>query len=167
MSSVAMDKMFHMEPSVQLDPPRALVACGYGRGEACDVDSAHVAQAKARIEKAYGAEMTSGAYKGVATYADFRQLIARKDIDAVCISTPDHWHIIASITAARAGKDVFTEKPLTLTIEEGRTICDVIKKTNRVFQTGSEQRARPQFHQMCQYSRPQREPWTLANALKS
>ena len=119
----------------------------------CDVDTTHVEQAKARIEKAYAAEMTSGSYKGVATYSDLRQLIARKDIDAVCISTPDHWHIISSIMAARAGKDVFTEKPLTLTIDEGRTICDVIKKTNRVFQTGSEQRARPQFHQMCQLIR--------------
>ena len=119
----------------------------------CDVDSAHVEQAKGRIEKAYAAEMASGTYKGVATYRDFRELIARKDIDAVCISTPDHWHIICAITAARAGKDVFSEKPLTLTIEEGRTICDVIRRTKRVFQTGSEQRARPEFHQMCQLIR--------------
>ena len=119
----------------------------------CDVDSDHLANAKGRIEKAYAAETASGTFKGVATYGDFRELIARKDIDAVCISTPDHWHIICAIMAARAGKDVFSEKPLTLTLEEGRTIRDVIGQTKRVFQTGSEQRARPQFHQMCELIR--------------
>jgi len=90
--------------------------------------------------------------KDCATYGDFRELLARQDIDAVMISTPDHWHVPISILAAQAGKDVICEKP-TLTIKEGRILCDVMKKNNTIYQTSIEDRAIPVYHRMAQLVR--------------
>ena len=87
----------------------------------CDVDSARMARAKSAGGEQYAQEMTSGTYKGCDTTGDFREIINRKDVDAVVISTPDHWHVILSIMAARAGKDVFVEKPMTTSVEEGKS----------------------------------------------
>lgn len=75
------------------------------------------------------------------TYADYRQLIDRQDIDIVTIGTPDHWHTAICIAALRSGKDVYCEKPLTLTIDEGKLICRVVKETGRVLQVGTQQRS--------------------------
>ena len=119
----------------------------------CDVDSAHLARHKQRAESKYAQETTSGTYKGCAATGDFRDIINRKDIDAVVISTPDHWHMIPSIMAARAGKDVFVEKPMTTSVEEGKIFCKVIADTKRVVLVGSEQRGRPEFHLMCEIVR--------------
>ena len=74
-------------------------------------------------------------------HGDFRDLIHRRDIDVVGIATPDHWHVIPAIMAAKAGKDVIGEKPLTLTVAEGRMLCDVMKQTGRISQTASENRS--------------------------
>ena len=119
----------------------------------CDVDSGRLARAKQRVERTYAQDMASGAYKGCDTYGDFREIIGRKDIDAVVISTPDHWHGITAIMAARAGKDVFVEKPLTTSVEEGKALCKVIADTKRILLTGSEQRGRAEFHLMCEVVR--------------
>src|SRR3972149_6277590 len=119
----------------------------------CDVDAERREDAKNQIEKQYAEEMSKGSYKGCDAYNDFREIIDRKDIDAVCISTPDHWHVIPSIMAAKAGKDVICEKPLSLTISEGRALCDVVQKYKRVFQTASEQRGKTGFHRMCELVR--------------
>ncbi|MHC4741729.1 MAG: Gfo/Idh/MocA family protein, partial [Planctomycetota bacterium] len=86
-----------------------------------------------------------------ASYRDFRDLIARDDIDAVSVGTPDHWHVPVSIAAVRSGKDVYCEKPLTLTIAEGRTLADEVKRYGRVFQTGSQQRSSNNFRLGCEY----------------
>jgi predicted dehydrogenase len=75
------------------------------------------------------------------TYGDYRKLLDRKDIDVVTIGTPDHWHTKIAIEAMQAGKDVYCEKPLTLTIDEGKQICKVVKDTKRVFQVGTQQRS--------------------------
>ncbi|QGJ72305.1 NADH-dependent dehydrogenase [Planctomycetales bacterium 10988] len=72
---------------------------------------------------------------------DYRRILDRKDIDAVTIVTPDHWHTKIAIDAMKAGKDVYCEKPLTLTIEEGKQICQVVRETGRVFQVGTQQRS--------------------------
>jgi hypothetical protein len=83
-------------------------------------------------------------------YNDFRELLARNDIDAVSIATPDHWHVPTSIVAVRAGKDVYCEKPLTLTIAEGRTLVNEVKRYGRAFQTGSQQRSGSEFRKACE-----------------
>jgi predicted dehydrogenase len=96
--------------------------------------------AVANVAKKYGDKSKSGSTSECAAYMDFRDLIARKDIDAVIISTPDHWHAIPSILAAQAKKHVYCEKPLSLTIAESRAMVDAARKNNIVFQTGSQQR---------------------------
>lgn len=104
----------------------------------CEVDQKRREHAKRRVEKAYDQKPGS---KGCAAYNDFREVIGRKDIDAVCIATPEHWHAIPAIEAMKAGKDVYCEKPLTLTLAEGKRCIDVARKYQRVFQTGSQQRS--------------------------
>ena len=80
-----------------------------------------------------------------ATHKDFRHLLDRKDIDAVLIATPDHWHALQTVMACRAGKDVYCEKPLTLTISEGRVMVNEARKHKRIVQTGSQQRSGPHY----------------------
>jgi predicted dehydrogenase len=84
-------------------------------------------------------------YDGVKTYGQYRELLANKDVDAVVISTPDHWHALIAMDAVRAGKDVYLQKPASLTISEGRQMADVIAKKKAIFQMGSQQRSSPQF----------------------
>ena len=105
----------------------------------CEVDARRRAHAKQRVEQVYATK--DAAYKGCDAYADFRELVARRDIDAVCIATPEHWHAVAAIEACKAGKDVYCEKPLTLTLAEAKRCIDAARKHNRVFQTGSQQRS--------------------------
>jgi predicted dehydrogenase len=83
----------------------------------------------------------------IAVYNDFRELLFRKDIDAVVIATPDHWHAAVAVRAAEAGKDIYCEKPLSLTVKEGRAMVKATRKHHRVFQTGSMQRSWPEFRQ--------------------
>lgn len=106
----------------------------------CDVDSVHLDEA-------------SQNFGGCDKYKDFRDLLGRKDIDAVIIGTPDHWHTFMCIAAMKAGKDVYCEKPLTLTIDEGKKLVKVWKETGAVFQTGSQQRSDGRFRLACQLVR--------------
>jgi predicted dehydrogenase len=105
------------------------------------------------VEQHYAADKKSGKYKGCDVYGDFRELIGRKDIDAVIVSTPDHWHAIPAIAAAKAHKDIYCQKPLSLTIAEGRAMSDAVKKYERVFQTGSQQRSDSNFRHTCELVR--------------
>jgi predicted dehydrogenase len=105
------------------------------------------------VEWHYARAKRSGVYKGCTPYEDFRDLLARKDIDTVLIAVPDHWHSIPVIEAARAGKDIYGEKPLSLTISEGRAMADTIKSSNRVFQCGSQQRSDVRFRKACEIVR--------------
>ena len=107
----------------------------------CDVHKTRLDDAVATVHKSYAKVRESGEYKGCAAYNDFRELIARPDIDAVVIATPDHWHAIPAILAARAKKDVYCEKPLSLTIAESRAMVTAARENNIVFQTGSQQRS--------------------------
>ena len=119
----------------------------------CDVDSKRTEHAQQLVEKHYAMQSQNGSYKGCATYGDFRDLVAQKDIDAVSIATPDHWHTLPALAAARAGKDIFLQKPLTLTIEEGRFLSDTVRRYGRVFQVGSQQRSDSRFRQACELVR--------------
>jgi len=111
---------------------------------ACDLDSRRVEDARTLVNGHYG-DKTGKKYDGVTTYSDYRELLANKDIDAVVISTPDHWHAIIAIHAVEAGKDVYLQKPASLTIAEGRALSDVVHRSGRIFQIGSQQRSSPQF----------------------
>lgn len=120
---------------------------------ACDVDKNRCADAKTMVEERYKARTASGEYKGCATYGDFRELVARTDIDAVLVCTPDHWHALPAIAAAKSGKDVFLQKPLTYTIEEGRVLSDTVRRYGRILQVGSQQRSDSRFRFACELVR--------------
>lgn len=111
----------------------------------CDVDPVHLKQGRDTVNKKYG-------NTDCAAYKDFREVLARSDIDAVMISTPDHWHVPISVAAAKAGKDVECEKP-TLTIEEGRVLVETMKRYGRVFQWSTEDRSVDVYHRMCELVR--------------
>lgn len=104
----------------------------------CDVDEKHLQEAIDKVNNHYGNKDCKG-------YKDFRELLARKDIDAVAISTPDHWHSIQAIASANAGKDIFCEKPLSHKLGEGIAMVDAVQKNNRIWQTGSWQRSVASF----------------------
>jgi predicted dehydrogenase len=110
----------------------------------CDLDAKRVQEARDLVNGRY-AKVTGKPYDGVTTYADYRELLANPDVDAVVISTPDHWHAIIAIAAVRAGKDVYLQKPASLTIAEGRALSDAVHRSGRILQIGSQQRSSPQF----------------------
>jgi predicted dehydrogenase len=119
----------------------------------CDVDKTRREAAKTTVEKRYAEDMKSGKYKGCDAYNDYAELLGRKDIDAVVIATPDHWHTIVALDACKAKKDIYCEKPLTLTIQEAKNLIDAVRKTERVFQTGSQQRSSNEFRLACELVR--------------
>jgi len=119
----------------------------------CDLDSNRMKDAKKLVEERYAKKSNTGSYKGCAMHKDFRDLVARKDIDAVTVCTPDHWHALTAIAAAKAGKDIFLQKPLTLTIEEGRVLSDTVRRYGCIFQVGSQQRSDRQFRFACELVR--------------
>ncbi len=110
-----------------------------------DFDSLRVAKGKQFIENYYTKKTGSAGYVDVKTYGDYREMLADKSIDAVIISTPDHWHSQPAIEAALAGKDIYVQKPTSLTIKEGQLLVDVVKKRKVILQVGTQQRAMPQF----------------------
>jgi hypothetical protein len=119
----------------------------------CDPDRERTKRARQIVEARYAEQKNERRYQGCAMYGDFRELLARDDIDAVSIVTPDHWHALPAIAAARAGKDIFLQKPLTLTIQEGRVLSDTVQNYGRVLQVGSQQRSDAQFRFACELVR--------------
>ncbi|HYC72089.1 MAG TPA: Gfo/Idh/MocA family oxidoreductase [Opitutaceae bacterium] len=112
----------------------------------CDVDRVRVEAALARVNRAYGDAGCRG-------HGDFRELNRRPDVDAVFICTPDHWHALVGIDAARQGKDIYVEKPLTLTIREGRALVEAVRKHGRVAQHGTQHRSMKRFRDAAEYVR--------------
>ena len=104
----------------------------------CDVDARYRQRAKQRAEQRYAKDKASGTYKGCADYNDYRELCARPDIDAVFCATPDHWHALVTCEAMRNGKDVYCEKPETLTVREGRIMVETARRYGRIFAGGSQ-----------------------------
>ncbi len=123
-----------------LDAPDAQVVA------LCDVDAWRLELESDRLVRIYGHETLRRKVSGVAKYRDFRQVLARDDIDAVMVSTPDHWHVPIALAAVEAGKDVCCEKPLTRYIAEGRRLADAVARHKRVFRTDSEFRSLKHFH---------------------
>lgn len=119
---------------------------------ACDLDAKRVVAAKGAIE-GYYAKKYGKSDVDVKTYEHYEELLANKDIDAVLISTPDHWHAKIGIDAANAGKDIYMQKPTSLTVEEGRKLSNAVHASGRIFQIGSQQRSMEQFRYACELVR--------------
>jgi predicted dehydrogenase len=112
----------------------------------CDVDAKHCEEAVAKINAMAGDRACKG-------YRDFREVLAREDIDAVVVATPDHWHVPIAVAAVQAGKAVYAEKPLTVTIREGRILADVVRRYGAIVQVGSQQRSDEKFIRACELVR--------------
>lgn len=108
---------------------------------------------KKKIEDYYAQQAPGGKFRGVNVYEDFREMLDKEDLDAVYIATPDHWHCAVAVLAARKGKHIYGQKPLALTVGEGRRIADVVKSTGITWQTGSQQRSSVHFRTACEYVR--------------
>ncbi|HOX38059.1 MAG TPA: Gfo/Idh/MocA family oxidoreductase [Candidatus Brocadiia bacterium] len=117
----------------------------------CDVDSNRAKTAQGVVDLAYA--MSKGSGKGCDATGDFREITSRTDIDSVMICTPDHWHVIPAIAAAKSGKDIFLQKPMSLTIAEGRALSDTCRRYGVVLQVGSQQRSDSRAHRACELVR--------------
>ncbi len=111
----------------------------------CDVDRWRRENGRRAVHETYTARYGSGGYQACEAYNDFRDLLARADIDAIVTATGDRWHALTTIQAAKAGKDVYCEKPISLTIRESRAMVEAIRRYGRVFQAGLQQRSAPEF----------------------
>ena len=119
----------------------------------CDVDRTRRENARERVNAAYAKKTGAGSYKGCDAVNEFEQVVLRSDIDAVFVTTPDHWHAPISVMAMRHGKDVYCQKPMTLTLREGRIVSDVQRQYGAVFQVGSQQRSERAFRKACEIVR--------------
>jgi predicted dehydrogenase len=119
----------------------------------CDVDYNVLKGGEEGTNKVYADQVKSGQYKGVFATRDFRELLDRPDLDAVVIATPDHWHAAITVAACKAGKDVYCEKPMSLTVADGRAMVDAVDRYGRVFQCGSQQRSDGRFRFGCELVR--------------
>ncbi len=119
----------------------------------CDVDREHLDLAAGQVREFYTAQNDNSSYSGCDLYGDFREVLARCDIDAVMLAPPDHWHPAMSIAAAKAGKDIYCEKPLANSIPEGRKVVEAVQRYGRVFQTGSHERSRDNARFACELVR--------------
>ena len=119
----------------------------------CDLDTVRIADAQSLIEQTYAQKFGAGKYAEIKTYRDYHEMLEDKSIDAVCISTPDHWHAQPAMEAALAGKDIYLQKPASLTVKEGRQMADTLKRTGRIFQQGSQQRSDYNFRYACELIR--------------
>jgi hypothetical protein len=119
----------------------------------CDLDSKRLQHAKDYVEGAYARRKGSARAVAVKAFGDYRDLLTEGQVDAVAISTPDHWHSEPVIAAALAGKDIYVQKPLSMTLAEGRAVSDILRARKRAFQIGSQQRSTPQFRLACELVR--------------
>ncbi|MEM8681381.1 MAG: Gfo/Idh/MocA family oxidoreductase, partial [Planctomycetota bacterium] len=142
---------FMKQPDCQI-----LAVCDVNRGSYGYKEPDHLRgrePARDVVNEYYAKGAESGSYSGCDAYNDFRELLARDDIDAVTIVSPDHWHAVMTILAANAGKDMYTEKPLSLTIGQGRAMADAVRRNNCVLQTGTHERSNPTVRKACELVR--------------
>jgi len=121
-----------------------------------DVDASKREKYQKRVNNEYANQREAGSYKGCDVYNEFEELLARPDIDTVLAATPDHWHALIALATVRAGKDIYAEKPLSLTIDEAWKMVDGVRRYGRVFQTGSQQRSDKKFRHACEIVRNER-----------
>jgi predicted dehydrogenase len=109
--------------------------------------------AQRAVNEFYAKQTTAGQYQGCAVYSDFREVLARSDIDVVTIVVPDHWHALMTVAACEARKDIYCEKPLSLTIQQGQAMVKAVRQHGRILQTGSHERSNPTTRRACELVR--------------
>jgi len=119
----------------------------------CDPFEKKREAAKKRVEARYAAEIDAGTYKGCGAYADFRDLLARDDVDAVVIASPEFWHALHTVWSVKTGRDVYCEKAMTLTHYEGTAVVQAVRRHGRIFQLGTQQRSSSNFRFACELAR--------------
>ena len=119
----------------------------------CDVRRPRLLVAQERCNAHYGREGQKGSYRGCQMYHEYRELLARDDIDAVILTPPDHWHGVIYSDAVRAGKDMYAEKPVTRTIAEGKLLRNLVRQYGTIFQTGTHSRSMPEVRHACELVR--------------
>ena len=140
-----------MKRFLENDACQTLAVCDVNRGSNGYKDPTHFygrEPARDAVEKFYAESSESGSYKGCTAHNDFRELLSREDIDAVVIAAPDHWHSIMTVQAAEAGKDIYCEKPLGLTIDDQKEMVKAVRENGRILQTGSHQRSNPNVRRL-------------------
>ena len=138
------------------DHARVVAVCDVNRGSSGYRDEKQFLgrePAQKRVNEFYAAQAGDAGYHGCDAYTDFRDVLARKDIDAVTVVVPDHWHAVMTIRACEAGKDIYCEKPMSLTVREGRAMVKAVRQHGRVLQTGSHERSNPQTRRACELVR--------------
>ncbi len=141
---------------LQLDDVQVVAVCDVNRGSygyARPQDFLGREPVKQQVDDFYAERAGTAGYRGCDAYIDFRDVLVRDDIDAVMIVTPDHWHALMTVMAARAGKDIYCQKPMTLFVEEGRAMIAAVREHGRVFQTGSQYRSHPMVRRVCELIR--------------
>jgi len=119
----------------------------------CDVDQRNRATALRQVEAFYAARKGQTTYRGCLACSDFREVLAREDVDAVMVATPDHWHVPIAVAAARRGKNLYVEKPLGVSVAEGQALREAVRRHGVVFMHGTEQRCMAQFRLACELVR--------------
>ena len=145
-----------MRHFLKMDDAQVVAVCDLNRGSYGYRDEQQFRgrePAQKAVETHYAAKTESKRYQGCRAYHDFRDVLARKDIDAVTVVVPDHWHAIMTIAAAAAGKDIYCEKPLSLTIREGQAMIKAVRRHGRILQTGSHERSNPVTRHACELVR--------------
>jgi predicted dehydrogenase len=119
----------------------------------CDVHATKREGTRELVDKNYAKRYRKGVYKGCSTYNDFRDLVSRPDIDAIVVATPDHWHVLISLAAVRAGKDIYLEKPIGLSLAEDQALREAVIRYGIIFQFGTQQRSDFEFRRACELVR--------------
>ncbi|HQX53650.1 MAG TPA: Gfo/Idh/MocA family oxidoreductase, partial [Planctomycetaceae bacterium] len=144
-------------PSMLRQPDAQVVAvCDVNRGSNGYARPEHFLgrePAQKKVNEYYAEKTRSGTYNGCDAYSDFRDVLARDDVDAVMIVLPDHWHALATVKACEAGKDVYCQKPMSLTIHDGQQMIKAVRQHGRVLQTGSQYRSNAVVRRMCELVR--------------
>jgi predicted dehydrogenase len=145
-----------LERFMKLDDTQIVAVCDVNRGSHGYKEEKHFRgrePAQKKVEEYYSDASRSGSFTGCAAFEDFRELLGRDDIDAVTVVAPDHWHAIMTIMAAKAGKDIYCEKPLSVTLGEGRAMAKAVAKYDRILQTGTHERSNPTVRKACELVR--------------
>jgi len=141
---------------LKIDDVQVVAVCDVNRGSHGYVRPEHFLgrePAQKLVNEFYAKKMGQGQYQGCGAYADLRDVLARPDVDAVAIVLPDHWHALAAVLAAKAGKDIYCQKPMTLTVADGQAMIKAVRRHGRILQTGSQYRSSAAVRKMCELVR--------------